>query len=77
MYDAKREVYKNISGEKSLVSTSVILGSTTHAYGVEVFSDGSVFFNTKEYLTIEQAQNDENLKVGEVYKIDGQFRYKK
>lgn len=71
-----KEIYELIDGTKSLVSTSVLLGSTTHPYGVEVFSDGSIFVNAKTYNSFDDAQNDETLKVGESFKCNGFHMYK-
>lgn len=71
-----KEIYELIDGIKSLVSTSVYLGSTTHPYGVEVFSDGSVTVNAKTYNSFDDAQNDGTLKVGEAYKCNGFIMYK-
>jgi len=71
-----KEIYELVDGVKSLVSTSVYLGSTTHPYGVEVFSDGSVIVKAKTYNSFDDAQNDGTLKVGEVYKCNGFIMYK-
>jgi len=74
---ASKEVFtKDAQGNKVLVSTSVVVGSTTHPFGVEVFSDGGVFFRAKIYPTTEAAQNDETLKVGESYMCNGINMYK-
>jgi len=71
-----KEIYEVIEGEKVLVSTSTFIGSTTHPYGVEVFSDGAVIVKAKTYNSFDDAQNDGTLKVGEVYKCNGFIMYK-
>jgi hypothetical protein len=72
-----KEVFtKDADGNKVLVSTSVTLGSTTHPYGVELFSDGTLIVKAKVYTTTEDAQNDSSLKVGEIYKCNGFVMYK-
>lgn len=74
---ASKEVFtKDANGNKVLVSTSVVVGSTTHSYGGEVFSDGRVFVHAKTFNTTEDAQNDATLQPGEIYKCNGFVMYK-
>jgi hypothetical protein len=76
MIGTKEVFTKDANGNKVLVSTSAVIGSTTHPNGVEVFSDGRVFVKAKTYATTEDAQNDATLQVDETYKCNGFVMYK-
>ena len=76
MLACKELFTKDGSGNKTLISTSVVIGSTTHPYGVEVFSDGNVIFKLKTYLSTEDAQNDLTLKIGAGFIVDGDVKVK-
>lgn len=74
---AVQEIFiKDAEGNKTLLKTSVIMGSTTGSSNIELTSDNRIFVRSKQYATTELAQNDESLQVGESYMCNGFHMYK-